>query len=1178
MLIAFVTVTALVSAAAAGTHVITATATVGGTISPSGEVTVNDGANQTFTITAQTAANYCIADVKIDGVSQGPTSTVTFTNVTDDHTISAVFALFPSGDGTPKQDRGYIVQTFTSSGTFRAPGSITADVLVVGGGGGGGGTSANASNYGGGGGAGGSRLDSSIAFSGATAVVVGSGGTAGTGMAGGPGFASSFAAITAPGGGGGGLGGPSGYTGGDGGSGGGGGRRNAPPTNGAGGLGTALQGNNGAAAASGRGGGGGGAGAAGSAQNGGAGVSSSISGAALTYAGGGGAGPNGAGGAGGGGIGVTGSLIGGAGGANTGGGGGGAGTGNAVARSGGAGGSGVVIVRYPVPAVTHVITASASANGSITGVGATHVFHGATQVYTLTPNTGYYVSDLTVDGVSQGPRTSYTFTDVTSDHTVSATFAALPASGGTITQDGAYLVHTYAAVGSSTFTAALPLTADVLVVAGGGGGAYTASSRFGGGGGAGGVTTATVSVTSATVVVGDGGDGRGNTSNGINGGNSSFGVSPALGGGGGSGSASAGSSGGSGGGGCGGVTLSSGGAGTAGQGFAGGSGASAAGGGGGGASSQGAAGSGGGNGGAGIGSAISGTLKYYGGGGGAGSATGGAGGLGGGGAGGAGSTAGTPGEVNTGGGGGAGNGGAKGGSGIVIVRYRIPSYTVAATAGNGGSITPSGDASVYYRGSQRFTIAANPGYSIFDVVVDGASQGAIGAYTFSDVTANHTISATFIANGYRLSYAAGTGGTISGTNPQTVPYGSYGTTVTAVPDTGYHFLQWEDFVLTPDRRDLCTGDATHTATFALKTYTITAPPSANGTITPPGVTSVSHGGSQTYLIGPDAGYHIAEVVVDSVSQGATTSVTFTNVTSNHTISATFAPNTYTITASPSTNGTITPPGVTNVSHGGSQPYLIVPDEGYHVVDVVVDGVSQGAITSYPFTNVTGDHTISATFALNTYTITASAGPGGSISPAGATTVPSGGGQAYSIAADAGFHIFDVFVDGVSVGVVAGYEFTTSPPTTPSRRPSRPMAGAGDLLPPRVPRLGRRHARRRDLPDRRPRLGRHDRHGCCRPALPLRRLGRPRAERRAPRPGRHRRGHPHGAVRDRHLHAHLHRRHGRHRLGREPPDRRPRLRRHDRDRRRRSRLPVLEVVRRTHDRRAPRGRTSPPTRA
>ena len=77
-----------------------------------------------------------------------------------------------------------------------------------------------------------------------------------------------------------------------------------------------------------------------------------------------------------------------------------------------------------------------------------------------------------------------------------------------------------------------------------------------------------------------------------------------------------------------------------------------------------------------------------------------------------------------------------------------PVYTIKATAGLHGSITPSGNVDVLHGGSQTFTIAANSGYAISNVKVDGVSIGAVKSYTFENVTENHTIEVTFMkANG-----------------------------------------------------------------------------------------------------------------------------------------------------------------------------------------------------------------------------------------------------------------------------------------------------------------------------------------------------------------------------------------------------------------------------------------------
>ena len=220
-------------------------------------------------------------------------------------------------------------------------------------------------------------------------------------------------------------------------------------------------------------------------------------------------------------------------------------------------------------------------------------------------------------------------------------------------------------------------------------------------------------------------------------------------------------------------------------------------------------------------------------------------------------------------------------------------------------------------------------------------------------------------------------------------------------------------------------DANHTiaASFAITQHTIAASAGANGSITPSGSVAVNDGDDQAFTIAAAAHYHIADVLVDGSSVGAVSSYTFTNVTTDHTIAASFAITTHTITASAGTNGSITPSGAVTVNDGDDQAFTITPDANYHVLDVLVDGSTVGAVTSYTFTNVIADHTISATFAINAHTITASAGANGSITPSGAVSVTHGASQSFTIAANAGHHILDVLVDAVSVGAVSSYTFT-----------------------------------------------------------------------------------------------------------------------------------------------------------
>jgi len=70
-------------------------------------------------------------------------------------------------------------------------------------------------------------------------------------------------------------------------------------------------------------------------------------------------------------------------------------------------------------------------------------------------------------------------------------------------------------------------------------------------------------------------------------------------------------------------------------------------------------------------------------------------------------------------------------------------YTIIGTADVNGSISPSGTVSVNESNDQSFTITANSGYYITDVLVDDSSVGAVSSYTFNSVAANHTITASF---------------------------------------------------------------------------------------------------------------------------------------------------------------------------------------------------------------------------------------------------------------------------------------------------------------------------------------------------------------------------------------------------------------------------------------------------
>jgi len=367
------------------------------------------------------------------------------------------------------------------------------------------------------------------------------------------------------------------------------------------------------------------------------------------------------------------------------------------------------------------------------------------------------------------------------------------------------------------------------------------------------------------------------------------------------------------------------------------------------------------------------------------------------------------------------------GNHTISATFNAATYTITASAGTGGTITPSGSISINHGASRTFSISANTGYTITDVTVDGVSVGAVSSYTFSNVTANHTISATFTPSTYTITATAGTGGTITPTGSVSVAHGG-SQTFTITPNAGYQITNVTvDSVtqgpITSYTFSNVTANHTISVTFTPNTYTISASAGTGGTITPSGSISVNHGASRIFSISANTGYTITDVTVDGVSVGAVSSYTFSNVTANHTISATFSLKTYTISASAGTGGAISPSGNILVNHGGNQTFTITPGAGYRIATVTVDGVPVGATGSHTFTNVMANHSISATFSVNTFTINASAGFGGTISPAGTVTVEQGANQTFTFTANSGYAVSNVVVNGSSLGSLGSYTFT-----------------------------------------------------------------------------------------------------------------------------------------------------------
>jgi hypothetical protein len=328
------------------------------------------------------------------------------------------------------------------------------------------------------------------------------------------------------------------------------------------------------------------------------------------------------------------------------------------------------------------------------------------------------------------------------------------------------------------------------------------------------------------------------------------------------------------------------------------------------------------------------------------------------------------------------------------------------------AVAPAGAAPIVTIGPGPTQNEGNSGLTVFNFTVNLSATSA-SPVTVNYATANGT--ATVADNDYQAatSFITIPAGSTSGVIP-----------INVVGDTKVETNETFTVTLTGATNGTLGSPVVATGTIQNDdNYIISASAGPNGSIAPSGSVSVPPGGSQAFTITPNACFHIADVLVDGSSVGAVTNFTFNAVAANHTIAASFAINTFTITASAGSGGSIAPSGPVVVNCGFTQGFTITPDATHTIADVLVDGSSVGAVSSFSFTNVTAAHTIAASFAAITFTINASAGTGGSITPSGPVVVNSGADQAFTIAPGPCFHIADVLVDGVSQGAITTFTFS-----------------------------------------------------------------------------------------------------------------------------------------------------------
>jgi hypothetical protein len=174
---------------------------------------------------------------------------------------------------------------------------------------------------------------------------------------------------------------------------------------------------------------------------------------------------------------------------------------------------------------------------------------------------------------------------------------------------------------------------------------------------------------------------------------------------------------------------------------------------------------------------------------------------------------------------------------------------------------------------------------------------------------------------------------------------------------------------------------------------------------------VNSGATYTFTLAPNSGYKVASVNGCGGSWGGSNSYTTGPVTGNCTVSAAFTqtvlppPQTYTVTASASSNGTISPSGAVLVNSGLTRSFTVTPNSGYSIASM--GGTCGGSLNGNTYTTnpITTNCTVAATFAsMNGPAVTLTRiAPSGSASPAVGVAVPvsANGSTTFTITPPAG---------------------------------------------------------------------------------------------------------------------------------------------------------------------------------
>ncbi len=306
-----------------------------------------------------------------------------------------------------------------------------------------------------------------------------------------------------------------------------------------------------------------------------------------------------------------------------------------------------------------------------------------------------------------------------------------------------------------------------------------------------------------------------------------------------------------------------------------------------------------------------------------------------------------------------------------------------------GTVSPDG-ARTGHLGTATFDFFPDDGWELKEVLLDGEPVGLDdGKLILKRIVSNHTVKALFeeigdtekhtltvTSNGYGSTSPSGTSTYDTDTDVRVVITPDQGYVIDDVKVDGESLGSKNvvELVMYADRTvdvtfrqasDIPSGDTPADPWVDISVDVQIVTTGADyGTIEPSGKVRVAYGGSLTVTIGLNEGYSLESVTVDGIPEGISSTVVIKNIVSDVSIDivVSHAVRTYTVTASTSSGGTISPSGDIKVAEGGDVEFAISAMSGYRLSSLTVDGASVGSgLFSYTLKNVTKDATVYARF-------------------------------------------------------------------------------------------------------------------------------------------------------------------------------------------------------------------------